>query len=81
MSKTTVKKLFTEGEVKAAITELPQRFYDAIVFAIEDQIIVLEDNLTPMAANAPGSLAQIAGGIYYLRHVLNELAANRELKE
>jgi hypothetical protein len=77
----TLKKSFTEKEIVGAITEIPQRLYDALVFAIEDQILMLEDNLSATTASNHGSLSQISGGIYYLRHLLTELSSKRDLIE
>jgi hypothetical protein len=77
----TLKKAFTEKELVSTLTEMPQRFHDALAFAIEDQIIMLEDNLSANAASDHGSIAQISGGIYYLRHILTELSSKRNLTE
>lgn len=81
MTNTVIKKVFTEGELKGALTEMPQRFWDVIVFSIEDQIYGLELYSSAQLAMNHGAVSHVVGGIHYLRTLLEELDSARELKE
>jgi len=75
------QKEFTELELQEAIHEMPQRQWDALVYAFSDQIYYLQSQLGPISAKEPGVIANLAGGIHYLQHFLDELAKTREFKK
>jgi hypothetical protein len=67
----------TELDVQSAIFEMPDRIWEALKYSIENQILVLEDALSPETADRAGVLTHISGGIHFLRHLLNELESCR----
>jgi hypothetical protein len=67
--------------LKAGFSEMPQRYYDAVCWAINYQIEALEEMTSPNAALNLGPLAQVCGGIYWLRSILTELSSKRNLIE
>jgi hypothetical protein len=77
----TLKAGFSEKDFASVITEMPQRYYDAVCWAINYQIEALEEMTSPNAALNLGPLAQVCGGIYWLRSILTELSSKRNLIE
>lgn len=71
----------TEQEIKEALTEMPQKYWDVVNFVIEDEIYKLESYLAPALSKDHGVLSSYSGGIYALRALTLTLSENRLLKE
>jgi hypothetical protein len=77
----TAKDTFTEDELSGVITLLPQLNWDAFVFIIEEQILLLENSINEQMSMNHGSISHVAGGIHFLRGFLEKLYSYRELKQ